>query len=167
MRLFYAVPCSSAATTQVLAWRKEQRMDGRLVPAANLHMTLAFLGEIPPEHIEALLTLGSELHLDQCTVVLDRAERWHQGLISLVASVTPAPLAVLVNDLNKALKPLGIKVDRRPFVPHLTVARKTRHHPHALPAIEWVIDRFGLYVSESLKGQVAYRILKEWPGSNS
>ncbi|WP_434134289.1 RNA 2',3'-cyclic phosphodiesterase [Pseudomonas luteola] len=162
MRMFFALPCPASVVARVVAWRKEQGMDGRLVPPENLHMTLAFLGEILEEQIDALMALGDHIPFEPCTVVLDRVERWHQGLISMIASQTPVPLVSLVDDLNLGLKSLGVPLDRRPFVPHLTAARKSRYRPNGLLSLAWPVERFALFVSESSQGSVQYRALKEW-----
>jgi 2'-5' RNA ligase len=161
MRLFFALPCPPAVAARVTAWRKEQGVDGRLIPAANLHMTLAFLGEVPVERLETLTALGDELQLEPCTVVLDRVERWHQGLISVIASETPVPLASFIKELNQGLMGLGFSIDRSPFVPHMTAARKSRQRPLDFPSLEWPVERFALLVSENIEGGVQYRALKE------
>ena len=47
MRLFFGFDLPLDSKTRIAAWRDRfVRADGRSVPAANFHITLAFLGEI-------------------------------------------------------------------------------------------------------------------------
>ncbi|MBS0976282.1 2'-5' RNA ligase family protein, partial [Serratia rubidaea] len=47
-RLFFALPLPDSLQQQVIRWRADAfaPQDGRPVAAANLHLTLAFLGEV-------------------------------------------------------------------------------------------------------------------------
>ncbi|WP_047437844.1 2'-5' RNA ligase family protein, partial [Aeromonas sp. ZOR0001] len=43
-KLFFALPVKELAP-ELIAWRDQQPWPGQPVPQANLHLTLAFLGE--------------------------------------------------------------------------------------------------------------------------
>lgn len=62
LRLFFALPCPPEQAADICAWREDQALDGRIVPQDNLHLTLAFLGAQPREHLDALLQM-----LQPCT----------------------------------------------------------------------------------------------------
>ena len=55
-RVFFALWPDADARVALAALAREiaARTKGRAPPAANLHMTLAFIGEVPPERIGAL-----------------------------------------------------------------------------------------------------------------
>ena len=72
LRLFLALPCPSGIAAQIDAWRQSQHFAGRPVPTANLHVTLAFLGQVPESRLQqlqrvpprlALADLAFDLHL--------------------------------------------------------------------------------------------------------
>jgi 2'-5' RNA ligase len=57
-RLFFAIELPDATRQEVVRWRAEHfpQDAGRPVAAANLHLTLAFLGEVSAEKQRALET---------------------------------------------------------------------------------------------------------------
>ena len=74
LRLFFALPCPSGIAAQIDAWRQDQHFVGRPVPTTNLHVTLAFLGQVPESRLQqlqrvpprlALADLAFDLHLDR------------------------------------------------------------------------------------------------------
>lgn len=83
-RLFFALSLPDALQQQVIRWRAEafKPEDGRPVAAANLHLTLAFLGEVSAQKEQALKTqagritqAGFSLNLDD--LATGRAPEWY------------------------------------------------------------------------------------------
>ena len=70
----------------------------------------------------------------------------------------------LATSFAQRLSALGIILDSRPFLPHLTLARQAelprRCEP---PTFSWVVDRFVLYRSENTEDGVRYREFGSWP----
>lgn len=101
----------------------------RWVPAKNIHLTLKFLGDVPAEQLPRIY--GAVEHTAAC----------HAPFQLEVANVgcfpnTRRPRVVWVGlkgdleallrlqgDLEGALERLGYPRERRPFTPHLTIAR--------------------------------------------
>ena len=84
------------------------------------------------------------------------------------------PLAALVNDIDVALSPLGIKSEDRPFNAHLTLARIKEPAPlqalrstiAQLESVEYgafPVDRFYLYRSQPGSAGSIYTKLSEYP----
>ncbi|MFV0513329.1 MAG: RNA 2',3'-cyclic phosphodiesterase [Jhaorihella sp.] len=133
MRAFLALDLPRGTKDALTRLRAELPV-GRPVPAENLHLTLAFLGEQP----EAVL---SDLH-DELESV--RALRFDLGISGLgcfgsrspkilFAAVSPDPgLGDLRRKIVGAARRAGIALARERFRPHVTLARFGK----GLPAFE-------------------------------
>ena len=62
-RVFFAIEIPSKIQRQIVRWRADNFPDdaGRPVAAANMHITLAFLGEISAEKQAALATMAGRI----------------------------------------------------------------------------------------------------------
>jgi 2'-5' RNA ligase len=99
----------------------------RWVRPENLHVTLKFVGEVADTKLDAL---RAALLAVQCDAPLDLGLRRlgffpnekRPGVLwsSLDASTN---LRALATDIDRALALQGIEREKRPFVPHLTLAR--------------------------------------------
>lgn len=102
----------------------------RRVGADQLHMTLAFLGTVPPEKGAQLAGQLSELVAPLPPQCAERAEYWPSALhprlvvVPFVASDALSSLEARVRALLAGL-PLPVD-DHRPFRPHVTLARFAR-----------------------------------------
>ncbi len=146
--------------------RLAREVDGRRVGDAGLHLTLAFLGTVEEARREALETALSTLELSAHTLLLDRLGYWHRPQVVWVgASRTPEALAAFVTELRACLRALELSVEERPFVPHVTLLRKVRRRPPALPfdPIAWAVDGFVLVQSELHPEGAYYTVLRRWP----
>lgn len=77
-RLFFALELPSAVQKQIVQWRATHFPEdaGRPVAADNLHLTLAFLGEVSAEKQRALAALAGRLRQPGFTLTLDDAGQW-------------------------------------------------------------------------------------------
>ena len=100
---------------------------GTFAPPENYHITLAFLGEVPPERMEDIASA-----MDSCAcrpVPLTIGElgrfRWDGGDVFWRAVRAPDSLARLRQRLTAALAAKGFAVEEeKAFRPHLTLARQ-------------------------------------------
>ncbi|MDP9240380.1 MAG: RNA 2',3'-cyclic phosphodiesterase [Actinomycetota bacterium] len=141
MRLFVSVEPSPAARA-ALAGRLAAVDLGaaRLIPADLWHVTLAFLGEVADGHVTdlrpALARVAAtanplSLRLSSAGVfpsVRRSAVLW----IGLGGDV--AALQVLAGDVVRAVGQTGVRLERRAFAAHLTVARYRQPQPAAAQA---------------------------------
>ncbi|SPF77957.1 RNA 2',3'-cyclic phosphodiesterase [Pseudoprimorskyibacter insulae] len=97
----------------------------RCVPPENLHLTLAFLGDQPQTALEDLhpgldaISLPP-VPLQSAGVVPFSAK--HQTAIALTIKDTPE-LSALHKAVARAVRHSGIRLERRKFRPHVTIAR--------------------------------------------
>lgn len=123
-------------------------MSGKPVATANLHLTLAFLGEVDASRHSALLSLAGPL--TPCELLFDRVELWNKPRVIVAGcSATPAPMRELVDQLWGCLDRLGFARDPRPFRPHITLARDAGalRNTQRWPALRWRADALRLVES--------------------
>jgi 2'-5' RNA ligase len=111
---------------------KKELPAARWVPAENLHLTLAFLGETEPERVEGLIGAVRPAFADFRPLELAVAGggTFPPNRPARVAWVgiegPPELMAVQRRVAGAATETLGLKPERRPFHPHVTLARPRR-----------------------------------------
>ena len=164
LRLFFALACPPGLAEAVCNWRDSVGVEGRPVDQANLHLTLAFLGNQPAAAVNGLKQLADTVRVDAFTLQLDQLQMIGKDFACLIPSQSPALLMSLVEQLHAGLSAFGVVLDTRPFLPHVTLSRQVRASPDMQPqAFQWPVRRFGLYVSENTSRGVHYRELASWP----
>jgi 2'-5' RNA ligase len=147
---------------QALGERRAKRL-----PAENLHITLAFLGEVDAATRACAEAAAGRLAAEPFTLSLDRLGYWpRKGLLWAGPTDQPPALEALAADLNATLAAdCGHQPDNRPFRAHVTLARKVPKMPGriAIDPLEWPVTRFVLVASELGKGGARYTIVGEWP----
>jgi len=142
---------------------------GRRVPRENLHLTLAFIGELPaPKAVEALRALRAVVQ-EPFLWRIDHVGRFERARV-VWAGGQPEPRLVRMAELVRThLQSVAIRFDPKPFVPHVTLlrdvplasGRPTRSASGAAEPIapfEWPILDARLMVSERTpKGATCYR----------
>ncbi len=123
LRLFFALPCPPPLAERIGRWRDDRPLPGRQVATANLHLTLAFLGQVPSARLEALLDMAAAIEAAPFDLCLDRLLRWRNGILLLAPSQPPGALLRLRHALRSGLAELELPVETRPFSAHLTLAR--------------------------------------------
>lgn len=123
MRLFIAIPFEPPvldALTAAQASFKSCGVRGNFAARANLHMTLAFLGEVrdPRPVIEAI----RRVPLPQSAMAFEKTELFRDILVCSLR-VEPA-LRQYVQALRRELENAGVDFDRKPFRPHVTLVRR-------------------------------------------
>jgi 2'-5' RNA ligase len=119
----------------LVAWGRRE-LSGRVVPAANLHVTLAFLGGRPSgelgEIAGALRTAAGAALRPELSV---RAYRETRSVGMLVCDDRDGLAAAFAADLFGRLEALGVyRRERRPWLPHVTVLR-FRERPRLDPQL--------------------------------
>lgn len=178
LRLFFALWPSEAQRRALAAAVAEliPRVAGHPVPAANLHVTLAFLGSVPGFRFVHLPGVGGAGGYPAVELEFDRLEYWPKPrvVVAMPSRVPPAGL-VLVDRLWTRLEALGFAREQRPWRPHLTLVRRVRQPPPeglALVSEKRAVSEnpapWGLALVESVTHPegARYRPLAEWPLGN-
>ncbi len=168
MRAFFALKPAAERCLAIERWRQLNwpLLPGP-VPVANFHITLAFLGEIDSRRLERLTGRARELRLPGFELELDCLGYWPKpGILWLGPRRWPDSLASLAGALAAAGAAARLKMDRRRYRPHLTLARRLRRPPPAAlepPRLRCDFDSFALYESGGGPRGVVYREVARWP----
>lgn len=167
-RIFFALLPPPAAQRALgdLARESARRAHGRPVPAANMHVTLAFVGAWPLARLPALLDAAVAVRGEPLHIVLDEFGAFRRAGIAWIGTSTPpAALMQLAQSLADALAPAGVVLDGQPFRPHITLARHCRGpYPHGVAGpLSFVADRFSLMQSQAGSEGARYKALAAWP----
>jgi 2'-5' RNA ligase len=139
---------------------------GRAIPAGNIHLTLAFLGDVAPERRQRLESLAAAVAAPRFDLDVDHVEYWrHNRIVWAGVAHCPPAAAALVERLGAALAGEGFRVERRPYVPHITLLRDARNAPAhgTVAAIHWPVTRYALVESAPRERGRLYQVLREWP----
>ncbi len=127
MRAFLALPLADPAIDALLRVQSSLPT-GRPVPEDNLHLTLAYLGDVPDTVLEVLHDLLSAARLPKAGVAfegLGTFAEMEQGLT--FAAVTPSEaLSALQAKVAHLARQAGGALPRRRFRPHVTLTRANR-----------------------------------------
>ena len=169
MRLFIALqpsPVFLAALEDLQARLRASGVTGRYRDPAGLHLTLAFIGEWPEDITGILPAVRKPFSLTLS----------HPGIFPganvLWAGVEPsAELDALAEQVQRRLADRGIPFDRKPFFPHITLARKPVIPGHAVlseipvPPVSMAVDSICLYRSDRGPNGMAYTVIGRSPAA--
>ncbi|HHB1427459.1 TPA: RNA 2',3'-cyclic phosphodiesterase [Serratia odorifera] len=168
-RLFFALSLPDALQQPVIRWRAEafQPEHGRPVAAANLHLTLSFLGDVSAQKEAALTQLAGRIRQPGFSITLDDLGHWPRpGVVWLGCKRAPRGLLQLADMLRSQAARSGCFQSPLPFHPHITLLRAATR-PIALPPSTpgWVMPatQFSLYQSVFEHGRTRYQPLAHWP----
>lgn len=119
---------------------------GRRMRRDTLHMTLAFIGDVPAERVGILQRAAAGLTGPTFTLMLDHLACWRHNRIAWVGcSQAPLPLLTLVGQLAERLADAGLPLEARDFAAHVTLLRNARCLPLAqAETITWPVRDFVL-----------------------
>lgn len=191
-RLFLALPCPltppiAEALDELRAAQDDPTAGLRVVAADTLHITLSFLGSIPPESIADIRAAMAELRKLPAPQLVIRGAGYFASALWLavegagedvtgtegISGGESAGLATLAQRCEAALRAHDFELEHRPYLPHVTVARLRhggtfdcqawcdKHRTTAWAA--FTADALHLYRSETLDGAARYSIVHSIP----
>ena len=166
-RLFFALWPDAQVRVQLATLSRHWAR--RPIADDKLHMTLLFLDRCSDQERACFCQAASKIKSEPFELQMDYLGGWPRaGIQWLGTSRVPGLLSDLVDSLTAVLEPCGFEAERRPFVPHVTLARKVRHPKvkAGLEAIRWPVRDFVLVESAAVKGGARYEVLQRWPLEN-
>ena len=141
---------------------------GRRLSARNLHVTLAFLGNVPLRRVEAITGLMRDAGPAACEFTLEHFGYFAQSGVLWAAPVaTPVAVAAYQQRLTAALGAAGLRVEKRAFRLHVSLLRDAaRPAPEQLNVplnIPWRVRDIALVGSEPAAGGSRYVVLSRVP----
>ena len=158
MRLFIAIQFSDSVKKDlldILHRLKQAGVKGNYTPAANLHLTLAFIGET--RQAEEIREVMKAVKFSPFRLTL--AETGMFGDLLWVGVKGNQGLKGVVRDLRAGLDAAGIPYDRKEFKPHITLIRKmTGSLPRNFSAgrTDMMVKKISLMKSENKNGKMVY-----------
>lgn len=166
-RLYFALWPDTALRQEFtgLATLAADAADGTPLPAENLHLTLAFLGQVSAASVADIVDATRSARFLPFELTLDRLGFWPRSGVAWLAPQPPqAMLEALVDDLWRKLEGLGFCRENRPYRPHVTLCRKVSRglEKSLQPPIVWSVREF--YLVESQPGAQAsdYTLLQKF-----
>ncbi|NBB92239.1 MAG: RNA 2',3'-cyclic phosphodiesterase [Gammaproteobacteria bacterium] len=161
-RLFFAL-WPGAGVRRGIVERRDMlgSLSRRRVPDANLHLTLAFLGDRPAGQVVDIEEAAGSLNCRAFRLTLDRFGWFARAGVVWLGGEAPDAARALADSLRAAMQGLGIGIDDRPLVPHVTLFRKVRRRPDfpTPDPLHWPAEDFSLV--ESIPGR-PYQVLRTW-----
>jgi len=154
----------------------------RWVPAANLHLTLKFLGDTTSSQStqikDILSDLASSITPFQITVIgSGMFPNAYRPKTLWIGIKSPADLRLIAKEIDKQVASVGILMESRPFSPHLTIGRvpsdltaaafgQLNNHFSSVPVGNlgsYTVDHLTLYKSDLRPTGATYTELAKYP----
>ena len=127
MRCFLAIAVPGPIAER-LAEVADRLRAGHPLPPENLHLTLAFLGELERPTLEELHLALEHLRPSAFEIAFGPLGAFGDPPASVHAEVRPSPgLEALHRSVQGAVHAAAIRMERRRFRPHVTIARLPRN----------------------------------------
>lgn len=168
-RLFFALWPDEATRAKLAAFlAKLPAGAGRDMRAANLHLTLAFLGDCEEGLLPCLESVGDALDGAGFTLTLDQLGHFREArVLWLGCSHPPEALLALQARLTEQLtQRCGLAPPPQRFLPHLSLRRAVYHPcpwPEGAVPLRWSVDSFTLVESIPGPDGVTYLPIHLWP----
>jgi 2'-5' RNA ligase len=130
VRLFVALDLTDQvrhSIAELIAKLQPKSRPARWIKPENLHITLKFIGHVGNEKLGPIQSALSSIQAEQPVELHFRGMGFfpneHRPRAFWCGIAASPNLAELAADIDRALVPLGVEAETRPFTPHLTLAR--------------------------------------------
>jgi 2'-5' RNA ligase len=130
MRLFVALAIPTEVREKIAALMRELRgadANPKWLNPDNLHVTLKFIGEVVPEKVPQIGDALAAVHIQEQIIAefsgIGFFPDARRPSVAWVGIQPPQILSSLATEVNRALAPIGIAREEKPFMPHLTITR--------------------------------------------
>jgi len=130
VRLFVALDLPDQvrhSIAELIAKLQPKSRAARWIKPENLHITLKFIGHVGNEKLSPIQSALSSIRATQPVELHFRGMGFfpneHHPRVFWCGIASSPNLVELAADIDRALVPLGIDAETRPFTPHLTLAR--------------------------------------------
>ena len=171
LRLFLGFRLPDATARRVVGWQRDELgapEQARLVPAENLHVTIAFLGSRPAGEVDSIAGELREAAREAAQPVLTTVRyRETRSVGMLVFDDRDGRATRVAEDVHGRLAQLRVyEPEQRPWLPHLTVVR-FRERPRLQPPIPDLgpvtMSDAAVYISRLRPTGAQYEVLESVP----
>lgn len=170
MRLFFALTFGDEAKRELMTYQtllRSRGINGRHTRTANLHLTLAFVGEATQEQKQQLIRILRQLKSGCDSLRIDHLGAFNQKRSRLIwmGIANNRALMRLQSQLSDALKAHGFPTESKKYTPHITLFRHVTGETylktvHVKPQH---IDVYSIALMESVyvDNKLTYRVVDE------
>lgn len=171
LRLFVALLLPDEAVARLVEWQERElggRAELRIVPADNLHVTVAFLGGRPAADLEGIAEVMREAAREAAQAVLEPVRYQETRSVGMIVLSDENDRATsLAERLFDGLERLDVyERERREWLPHVTVAR-FRERPRLAPSLpelgSVVSSELAVMMSRLRPSGAQYEVLESVP----
>ncbi|SFR13715.1 RNA 2',3'-cyclic phosphodiesterase [Poseidonocella sedimentorum] len=142
MRVFLALPMPDAVRDGLVALQGRIKA-GRKVAPEHLHMTLVFAGEVPEAQLAELDDQLQDLTVPALPIRLRGLSVMGGGRVLSIQQRADTGLIGFQARLERRVRDAGIRLQKRRFQPHVTIARWREGDVAALEGAGRALERFG------------------------
>ena len=147
----------------------------RWIDLENFHVTLRFIGDIDHGTAREIVSALDRVRRGPMTLTMDGLGSFGGNKPhSIFMRIAPTPdLLALQAEQERIMQRLGLKGERRGFIPHITLARCRGLQPDRIAhwlalrggvmTISFDVDRFVLYSARASVGGGPYVVEEEYP----
>jgi 2'-5' RNA ligase len=161
MRLFIAINFNEDTKSRLLTLRDELKSNsqsGRFSPPENLHLTLAFIGEVSPKKVDKIKDILETVEFAPFEVSINRLGTFSRGTLWWAGLREDKPLMDLQYEVVFKLANCGFEMDSRDYHPHITLGREvvTDACPRSIESFGEMVKSIELMKSERVGGRMVY-----------
>ena len=171
MRLFVAINFNDETRARLLALQDEisgKVQFGRFSLPENLHLTLAFIGEVSPKKVEKIETILETVSFEPFEATVDKLGAFSRGTLWYAGLCEDKPLMDLQHEIEHKLALCGFEMDGRKYSPHVTLGREvvTDEKPWQIEPFGETVSGIELMKSEKINGKLTYTAIYEKRAGN-
>ena len=170
MRLFFALTFGDEAKRELMTYQtllRSRGINGRHTRTANLHLTLAFVGEATQEQKQQLIRILRQLKSGCDSLRIDHLGAFNQKRSWLIwmGIANNRALMRLQKELSSALKAQGFAIEAKKYTPHITLFRHVTGDTHLKDVYvkPQHMDIYSIALMESVyvDNKLVYRVVDE------
>lgn len=168
MRLFIAINFEEIIKQRLLDLQKtiaSQSISGRWIRYDNLHLTLCFIGEVNSSYKDKIIEILNGIKHKAFDIEISHIGEFrnrNNGDIVWIGIKENPLLQALGQELTKALNNIGLSIDNRPYLPHITLGRqvvRAERYKIKNTTLSTKVKKLDLMLSERKNGKLIYSIL--------
>jgi 2'-5' RNA ligase len=167
VRLFLALWPTDAVRQEIVRWQSQWQWPDKanVVKPERLHVTLHFLGDVPPARVLDLKYVMQAIRAQHFDLHFTRSDMWQHGAAVIRPENSPTALRGLHGRIGLALAEIGLKSDDKAYRPHVTLARRAADAtaPAQPPDVMWEAND-GFVLVQTLAGGRGYDIIERFGG---
>jgi 2'-5' RNA ligase len=128
MRIFIGINFSKSVKNELSVVSDELKRiskKGRIIPRDNMHITMAFIGEVTEGDLGLIIDAIEDTHIKEFEIYTDGMDlfKGKRGAVCYLKFKENKDILELNHRLKNQLSIRGINFDKKSFIPHITIGR--------------------------------------------